>query len=208
VPVATAPSEWIGARVAAIVIALSLLTRFALPGLIGGTGAAIAFYAVSLWIVRRPLGKLRPRWSASDRRLPILSTASGAAAGAGLSIVAVVSGGSSALGPGARAFITQGSLTRTLLALVLTAVVAPVVEELVFRGVVAEALRSRGDRVAVGVSAVLFAIAHLGNLPYHAISGVALGALFRRRGLAASIGAHVGFNATVFTAIVLVARHG
>jgi hypothetical protein len=207
---ATAPagSDWLGLGVTGAIIVLGLLTRSVVAGLIGTTLAGVAFYAVVLSIVRGPLRRLRPRWSGPDRRATTVGLAGGLSAGAGLSLILLAGGGLSAVAPGVRMFLSEGSIARTLAVLVLTAGVAPVVEELAFRGVVAESLGHRGGRVAVGVSAALFAVAHLGSLPYYAVTGAALGALYRRGGLSAAIAAHVAFNASAFTVILVGARLG
>jgi hypothetical protein len=109
------------------------------------------------------------------------------------------------LDPAAQATVSEGSLARIALAFVVIAVVAPVVEEVLFRGVVLESLRGRGVFVAVFVSSFLFALAHLGGLVYYTGCGVVLGVLYWRRGLWASISAHAAFNGSLVLLSVLVA---
>src|SRR5436305_1518197 len=106
---------------------------------------------------------------------------------------------------GREAPVSEGSLVRVLLAFGVIAVAAPVVEELLFRGVVLESLRRRGAFFAVFVSSVLFALAHLGGLVYYTGCGVVLGVLYWRRGLWASISAHAAFNGSLVLLAVLVA---
>lgn len=84
------------------------------------------------------------------------------------------------------------------LLVVLVAVLAPVAEELFFRGLVQGSLeRSLPAPYAVGIAAVIFALIHFqwlqlpGLLLFGAVSGVLL---VRTGRLAPSIGAHVGFN--------------
>lgn len=95
-----------------------------------------------------------------------------------------------------------------LVALVL---VAPVAEEIFFRGVVYNAwLREHGPRAALIGSAVLFSLIH-GSLflfvPFLAL-GIALALLYRATGsLPAAIALHAGFNA-ITVLLGLLARYG
>jgi hypothetical protein len=106
------------------------------------------------------------------------------------------------------AFLERGDPTVILVAFLL---VAPVAEEVFFRGVAYNAWeRERGPLVAVLGSAALFAAIH-GSLfafvPIFAL-GVTLAMLYRRtRSLAATIAMHAGFN-TISVAIALLVRQG
>lgn len=105
-------------------------------------------------------------------------------------------------------FIKRGDPTVILIAFLL---VAPVAEEIFFRGVVYNAWeRERGARVAVIGSALLFAAIHtslFALVPIFAL-GVALALLYRStRSLAATIALHAGFNA-ISVAIALLERQG
>jgi membrane protease YdiL (CAAX protease family) len=89
--------------------------------------------------------------------------------------------------------------------------VAPVAEEIFFRGVAYNAWeRERGPWVAVLGSAALFAAIHgslFAAVPIFAL-GVTLALLYRRTGsLAATIAMHAGFNA-ISVAIALLVRQG
>jgi membrane protease YdiL (CAAX protease family) len=101
---------------------------------------------------------------------------------------------------------------------VLAALIAPAIEELLFRGLLQRSLRRRlQPAVAIGIAAAAFAFAHpllsptLGTLAvvpalyaFGAISGVAAE---RTGNLSVSILLHVGFNLpTVLTAVILVRR--
>ncbi len=88
---------------------------------------------------------------------------------------------------------------------VIAALVAPVSEELLFRGLLLRALRRRfPPAIAIGVQALVFALAHpllsptLGDLvvvPALFLLGVASGLAAETRGdLSASILMHIGFN--------------
>ena len=111
--------------------------------------------------------------------------------------------------------INEASIDRTyVVSLVITAVIAaPIVEEMVFRGVVLRGLRSRLSAVpAVGVQGLLFGAAHVdpvrgaGNVGLVIVLsgvGVAFGVashLFRRLG--PSIVAHALFNAAVLVLVL------
>jgi membrane protease YdiL (CAAX protease family) len=89
-------------------------------------------------------------------------------------------------------------------------VVAPIAEELFFRGFIYQALRKwRGVMQAVLISAAVFAIAHFDPLLIAGIFplGIVLAYLFERRGsLGATIAAHMSYNLIGFILIVVVSR--
>ena len=92
------------------------------------------------------------------------------------------------------------SVGTMLLALVGTAVVPGVMEELLFRGVIMQPLRLFGDRFAVVCSAVLFALIHMNmqQVPMAFVAGLALGwAAIRCGGLWVPILIHFWNNAAV-----------
>ncbi len=113
-----------------------------------------------------------------------------------------------------------------VLNLVTGIVLAPVGEELLFRGFAATAwARSRGDRSAIARSGILFALAHIvttrGSSFGEALAkaavgfgtrlpvGIALGWIFlRRRSIYAAIGMHMGFNAILLVAGQLASQAG
>ena len=104
--------------------------------------------------------------------------------------------------------LSRGDPTVLMVAVV---VVAPVAEELFFRGVVYNAwLREHGPRVAVFGSAALFAVIHtdlFALVPIFAL-GVALAMVYRStRSLPATMAMHAGFNA-ISVALALLARQG
>jgi membrane protease YdiL (CAAX protease family) len=97
-----------------------------------------------------------------------------------------------------------------ILAGVLVAVAAPIVEELAFRGIILAAAGSRwGMWPAIAVSSVLFAVYHASVwlfFPMLAL-GVALGwVAWTRRSLWPAIALHVLYNALAVTAAFLVPR--
>jgi membrane protease YdiL (CAAX protease family) len=93
---------------------------------------------------------------------------------------------------------------RFLLAL-LAVVVAPVVEEMFFRGLVQNQLQKLvSPNVALITTAAVFASIHFQFVPLLGlfIFGLVAGWLFQRRGLVASIGAHVAFNAVALVGVL------
>ena len=98
-----------------------------------------------------------------------------------------------------------------VLAFFAVVVVAPVAEELFFRGFMYQALRRwRGVTQGIVLSALIFALAHVSPLiipPIFAL-GIILGYLFeKRRSLAATMAAHMSYNLIGFIAIVATSRH-
>jgi len=86
-------------------------------------------------------------------------------------------------------------------------VVAPIVEEVFFRGAVLHALRCRWSvAAAVAVSSVVFGAAHFQplQLPALALAGAVFAVAVVRTGrLGAAIAVHAGFNATTFVTLAL-----
>ena len=83
------------------------------------------------------------------------------------------------------------------IAIVFVAVIAaPLIEEMLFRGLLVEAYRSRGRTSAILMGAVAFSFWHLNPaaLRYYVLMGFLLGFLYWRFGLAGSISAHAAFN--------------
>ena len=73
--------------------------------------------------------------------------------------------------------LTPNDLTSNVLNFIACAVVPPLVEELAFRGILMQPLRKFGDKFAIVMSSLIFALAH-GNMvqiPFAFIAGLALG---------------------------------
>jgi len=107
--------------------------------------------------------------------------------------------------------ISNENTSGTTVILIAFLLVAPVAEEIFFRGVVFNAWeRERGVWVAVIGSALLFAAIHtslFALVPIFAL-GVTLALVYRStRSLAATIALHAGFNA-ISVAIALLERQG
>jgi membrane protease YdiL (CAAX protease family) len=171
-----------------------------------GIWMGLGFYGLVLVIIAGPLTTLRPRWlRGNPQTAPVLGIEVGLAAAAFLVVLLWIGTGHPVVDPGAQALVSEGSFVRILLAFAVIAVAAPLVEELLFRGVVAESLGRNGATIAIGVSSFLFALAHLRSLGYYTGCGIVLGLLYWRRGLWASIAAHATFNGCLVILALVVA---
>jgi membrane protease YdiL (CAAX protease family) len=94
-----------------------------------------------------------------------------------------------------------------VLVIIGVAIVAPIVEELFFRGVLLPALADRfGEPLGIGLSAAVFALFHfdLVAIPGLILIGVILAVLVRRTGrLGPAIVAHIAFNAVVAASLTI-----
>lgn len=136
--------------------------------------------------------------------------AMGVLTGAGLSglLLFLVSANAGHLRPDPRIVLmmSEGDLTHIVVTVLISCLAAPLVEETLFRGLLLESLRPRSAGLALVVSAVAFAIWHLNTaaLIYYSAMGAVLGTLYLKRGLAASIAAHVSFNGVLTIAAIVV----
>ena len=172
----------------------------------------LGYYGMAaLWVLARSasLG-LRP-WL--GRQTAAVGAAEGFVVG-GATAVILVAGlrlllGHPALDPAAALLASQGSVGSLLLGFLVIVVAAPVVEELVFRGFLAESLRDKGPWAAVVASAVAFSLAHLSivQFRYYLVMGMVLGWVYLRRGLVGSVAAHAAFNG-VLMVVAVAAAHG
>lgn len=99
----------------------------------------------------------------------------------------------------------ESSWFHVLVLVMLVSVAAPFFEEVLFRGLLVESLRSRGRNSAVLGAAVAFAFWHLNpaSITYYLLVGFLLGYLYWKLGLAGSISAHAAFNtALIFAAVI------
>jgi membrane protease YdiL (CAAX protease family) len=174
-------------------------------------GVAVVFYLLtSLWVIGRAATlRVRPVWVIGAARSAIaIGLLAGAAAALGISILARLAAGHTVVDPFA-GLLVDASPGAFVIGAIVIAGVAPVVEEFIFRGFLAEAFRARGSRAAIILSAMAFSVAHLrfAQFRYYVLMGIALGFIYWRSGLAGSISAHAAFNGTLVV-LALVAAHG
>ncbi len=102
--------------------------------------------------------------------------------------------------------MSGGDATRIVAAIALTCLAAPLVEEVLFRGLLLESLRSHNVAMGVVVSAMFFAVWHLNRqaLLYYTAMGCIFGWLYVKRGLVASMTAHICFNGALTVAAVVI----
>ncbi len=112
--------------------------------------------------------------------------------------------------PRVELLVGGGGFLRISLTFLVTAVLAPLVEETLFRGVLAGTLIARGVGPAVWVSAVAFSVWHMNatSLRYYVFVGLLLATLWRKRGLVASMSAHAAFNGVLTLAAVAATTSG
>lgn len=173
----------------------------------------LAFYGlVAAFVLWRFGGKeITPVWS-SKRALPSALIGVGIGLAMVVPIAALLSLISGRVASDAFALLiaSERSTGRIIAAAVLLMVCAPLVEEWLFRGLLAESLRERGRWAALLVSSLLFAIWHLrfAATQYYIVVGLVLAALYLRRGLVASMSAHATFNGTLLLIAVLATHAG
>jgi len=205
-----------GVVLASLVLGVEELTVTEVFGILVPAQAA-ATIAV-LWLMARTREPIREalalRWESNDG----LGLLVGAGLQLGLSLAAAVvievflDGEAPTQDVVQSAAEALGGLDRILV--VLGAVVlAPVTEEIIFRGIVLRAIqRSRGDRVAIVGSAAAFAALHLIDpnallaVPFLFVLGLALGRQSVRTGrIGRAVATHAGFNLVTVLAVFAVA---
>lgn len=168
----------------------------------------VLYASVGVLIVSQITPTVKLRWGDGPLASRIVT---GAALGLGLggAIVAISSAVAGHLNPDPRILLLMGGgdPTHVVVITLLTIAIAPLVEEILFRGLLLESLRGRGSTSAVAGSAVLFAVWHFipAAIVYYTILGAALGALYLKRGLASSMAAHACFNGVITVAAIAVA---
>ena len=158
-------------------------------------------------IVTQVTPSVRLRWRVGPP-LPAVAVGALVGGGASLALLAVVSTASGHLAPDPRVvtMMSEGDVAHILTAVLVGCVCAPLVEEVLFRGLLLESLRRHSTSAAVIGSGFAFAVWHLNPsaLRYYALMGAALGVLYLKRGLLASIAAHVAFNGVLTVAAIAV----
>ena len=192
--------------VAAVVADLDLVTSVRVSLV-----AALAIYAAAaVWVTvrARSLG-IRPDLG---RETAVAGAAEGFVVGAGLAVLMVallrLAFGSPVLDPVAALLAGDGSVGPLLLGALVVVVVAPLVEELVFRGFLAGAFRVGGRWNAIIVSMIAFGLVHLrlAQLRYYMLLGLALAVVYLRRGLIGSVCTHAAFNGLLLLAALAAVR--
>jgi len=171
----------------------------------------LMFYsAVAVWVAfRGDYLRVQARWViGSGSRAALIGLVTGGCGAGLLTVLVSQARGHTTVDPIAAVLSDQKAGALVLGAIVI-AVLAPIVEELVFRGFLAEAFRSKGKGPALLVSAVAFSIAHLrfAQFQYYVAMGVAFGLLYWKRGLVASVCTHAAFNGGLL-AIAIAVSHG
>lgn len=167
----------------------------------------LAVYAiVAVIIIRRLAAATEPlHWRGTWH--PSASIALGLAMGGGLAyslMTGVHAAGQQGGDPRVALLVSEGDLPHILATVLITVVAAPVLEELLFRGLLLASLAHHGRRLAIWVSAFAFAAWHLSpsGLVYYTLMGSLMGAVFIRRGLFASIALHAAFNGVLTVAAI------
>jgi membrane protease YdiL (CAAX protease family) len=160
--------------------------------------AALMLYgALAAWLGQRALllGVVCA-WGRGDPRRAVLHGALfGGSAAVAATLLARLMIGRLVVDPVLSALVDHGH-PALLFSLLVVVVLAPLVEEIVFRGFITEAFLTNGCLWASAVSGGAFALAHLHivELPWYGLLGVGLGVLYWRHGLLGSISAHASFN--------------
>lgn len=173
----------------------------------------LAFYvllglALGGYCLQRRVGLTWTRGSAVEALLWALPLG---AVGGGLAVLLNSSlSGHLASDPRIELLVGGGGFLRISLTFLVTAVLAPLVEETLFRGVLAGTLIARGAAPAVWVSAVAFSLWHMNatSLRYYVFLGLLLATLWRKRGLLASMSAHAAFNGVLTLAAIAATTGG
>jgi membrane protease YdiL (CAAX protease family) len=172
----------------------------------------MAVYAVvGLLVVTQITPSVRLRWSVGS---PATGIAIGLTVGAALSglLLAAVSAAAGHLSPDPRmvTMMSEGDVPHIAATMLIGCIAAPLIEEVLFRGLFLESLRGKGAAVAIWLSAAAFAVWHLNlvALRYYALLGALLGWLYVRRGLVCSIATHLAFNGVLAVAAVTVVLGG
>src|SRR5438067_322205 len=171
-------------------------------------GLTIAFYLLVLSLVQGRLfdSAVEPVWHVGS---PATGGAIGVAVGLGVALLVVAAtsavAGHLASDDVASIVLAQGGFLRVAALITVMVVCAPFVEELLFRGLLAESMRHRGRGAAIWLSALAFALWHLrpDALRYYLFMGALLGLLYWKRGLVCSMAAHATFNGTLVVAAAM-----
>ena len=175
-------------------VAMAYMTENALLVSLYGYIAALAVF-IPIWIKTKAR---YPRWNGGRLSLPVALCAVGAAIGFNMLFSVIITfTGVTELFPSYDLVVdvvTGGSLVIQIIAVGL---IAPVAEELCFRGITMNRMSDTKIWLALSVQAVLFGILHMNIVQgaYAALLGVFLGFLtIRYRSVIYAIIAHIAFN--------------
>jgi membrane protease YdiL (CAAX protease family) len=167
-----------------------------------GSALTLLLYAVVSLLVGSNLDRniIRPRLIEGS---PQRAIGIGAAVGLGAAVVvggfiSLVSGGVTS-DPSMIAVFSERDFIQIFVVIFIAVIAAPVIEEVLFRGLLVESFRSRGRTSAILAGAVAFSFWHLNPLAlrYYVLMGFLLGFVYWRLGLAGSVSAHAVFNGTL-----------
>ncbi|MFL6239176.1 MAG: CPBP family intramembrane glutamic endopeptidase [Actinomycetes bacterium] len=172
----------------------------------------VVFYAVvgAVVIQRVTAGGVRLLWSTGK---PVEGVLIGMGLGIGLGLAALgvnsAITGHLATDPWAQLMTSEGDAPHILVAILLTMIAAPLVEETLFRGLFAESLRSKGLTPAIWLSGLAFAFWHwrFSELRYYSLMGAMFAILYFKRGLVCSMTTHACFNGTLTVVAIILALH-
>jgi membrane protease YdiL (CAAX protease family) len=165
------------------------------------------YAVVGVLIVTQIAPTVRLRWRVGS---PGLAVGTGLVVGGSLSLLGLglVSAAAGHLNPDPRivTLMSEGDAPHLLAAVLISCAAAPLVEEILFRGLLLESLRGRGTGLAIWISGAAFAVWHLNPaaLRYYALMGALLGWLYVKRGLLCSMAAHLAFNGVLTVAALAV----
>jgi len=168
----------------------------------------LALYAVvGVLVVSQITPTVRLRWGEGSLAGRI-ALGAGFGAVVGGTLLALVSAAAGHLSPDPRIVLmmSEGDPSHILVAIGISCVAAPLVEETLFRGILLESLLPRGVPLAVVGSAFAFAVWHFmpSSIVYYTVLGAALAGLYVKRGLACSMAAHAAFNGVLTVAAIAV----
>lgn len=165
----------------------------------------IVYALVGALLLSQITPKVRLRWGEGSLAVRI---AFGLGIGGGLSglLLWAISSARGQLSPDPNVVLmmSTGDASHVIVVTALTCVAAPVIEETLFRGLLLESLRHYSTGMALVVSAMFFAVWHFNprGLVYYTILGAVLGGIYIKRGLLASMAAHLGFNGVLTVAAI------
>lgn len=146
-------------------------------------------------------GRVRPSIAFGDDDTAAIVIGFGVGIGGGAFIVAVNSliGGALTSDAEMIGVLYERRWVHVAVLLAITIIAAPLVEEILFRGLLLESFRGKGRGVAVLIASVAFSAWHVNpeQFRYYVLMGFLLGFLYWRFGLNGSITAHAVFNATL-----------